>query len=145
MLGFNNMSVVIVSVVVISSGFSAIAAEHQRARQTHPHSGYASLDYGRTPRSSFDGTWNLSANTTAGSCGSYGFRVSVIHGRVVSAGVGGVSGRVTPAGSVAVTVRQTSGTVSGTGRLYGRKGTGRWVAHSPSGRCVGHWQAQRGL
>jgi len=144
MLGFN-MSVVIIGVLVISSVSSAMAAEHQRASQTQRHSGYASLDYGRTSRMNFDGTWNLSANTTAGSCGFYGFRVSVVHGRVVSPGVGGVSGRVTPAGNVAVTVHQSSGTVSGTGRLYGRSGTGRWVAHSSSGRCVGYWQAQRGF
>ena len=144
MLG-HKVSTVMFATAIISSATSALAAEHQRASHVRHHSGYASLDYGRTPRAKFDGTWNLSANTTAGSCGSYGFRVSVIHGRVVSPGVGGVSGRVTRAGSVSVTVHQSSGTVSGTGRLYGRSGTGRWVARSPSGRCVGYWQAQRGF
>jgi hypothetical protein len=135
---------VLTAALVISSASGAMAAEHQRARHAHQHSGYASLDYGRTPRTSFDGTWNLSANTTAGSCGSYGFRVAVINGRVVSAGVGGVSGRVTPGGNVSVTVRQSSGVVSGTGHLGARSGTGRWTARSTSGRCVGYWHAHRG-
>ncbi len=139
MFGFN-LSVIVVAAVVIGSASAAIASDNQRSRH---NTGYASLDY--APRAKFDGTWNLSANTTAGSCGSYGFRVSVVHGRVVSPGVGGVSGRVTPAGSVSVTVHQSSGTVSGTGRLYGRSGSGRWVARSSTGRCVGYWQAQRGF
>jgi hypothetical protein len=143
MLGFN-VSVAIVAAVVIGSASSAVAAEHQRARHVHYHDGFASLDYSRTPRTMFDGTWSLSANTVAGSCSSYGFRVNVINGRVVSPGMAGVSGRVTAAGNVSVTVRQSSGTVSGTGRLWARSGTGRWTARSPSGRCVGYWQAQRG-
>lgn len=137
-----NMSAAI-AVVLIASAGGALAAERQQARHVRHGSGFASLDY--APRTRFDGTWNLSANTTAGSCGSYGFRVSVIKGRVVSPGVGDVSGRVTSAGNVSVTVRQSSGTVSGAGRLYARSGTGRWVARSPSGRCVGYWQARRGI
>src|SRR5262245_35641474 len=137
-----NVSVAVAMAVIASAG-GALAAEHQQARHVRHGSGFASLDY--APRTRFDGTWNLSANTTAVRCGSYGFRVSVINGRVVSPGVGGVSGRVTPAGNVSVTVRQSSGTVSGAGRLSARSGTGRWVARSPSGRCVGYWQAQRGM
>src|SRR6266536_5671262 len=109
MLGLK-VSVVIVATVVVGSASGAAAAEHQRAQVRHSSSGFASLDYGRTPRTMFDGTWSLSANTTAGSCGSYGFRVNVIHGRVVSPGVAGISGRVTPAGTVSVTVRQGTGT-----------------------------------
>jgi hypothetical protein len=137
-----NTSAAITTAVIIASAGGALAAEHQRARHVRHDAGFASLDY--APRTRFDGTWSLSANTIAGSCGSYGFRVSVVKGRVVSPGVPGVSGRVTPAGNVAVTVRQSSGTVSGAGRLSARSGTGRWVARSPSGRCVGYWQAQRG-
>ncbi len=144
MLG-HKVSAVIFAAVIIGSATGAVAGEHQWARHVRHHSGYASLDYGRTPRTMFDGTWNLSANSVAGSCGSYGFRVNVINGRVVSPGVGGVSGRVTRAGNVSVTVRQSSGTVSGVGRLSARSGTGRWTARSPSGRCIGYWQAQRGF
>ncbi len=94
MLG-HKVSAVIFAAVIIGSATGAVAGEHQWARHVRHHSGYASLDYGRTPRTMFDGTWNLSANSVAGSCGSYGFRVNVINGRVVSPGVGGVSGRVT--------------------------------------------------
>ena len=143
MLG-SRLSTMIVMATLVSSTYGTLAAEHQRARHARHHTGFASLDYGRTPRTMFDGTWNLSATTTAGSCGSYGFRVSVINGRVVSPGVGGVSGRVTPAGNVSVTVRQSSGVVSGAGRLSARSGTGRWTARSASGGCVGYWQASRG-
>ena len=143
MLG-HKVSAVIFASVIISSATNALAAEQQRARHVRHHGGYASLDYG-TPRTRFDGTWNLSANTTAGSCSSYGFRVNVSNGRVVSPGVAGISGRVTPAGNVSVTVRQSSGTVSGIGHLGARSGTGRWTGRSQSGRCVGYWQAQRGL
>ncbi len=144
MLG-HKLSAAIFAAVIIGSVTGAVAAEHQRAQHVRHHGGYASLDYGGTPRTRFDGTWSLSANTLAGSCGSYGIRVNVINGRVVSPGVSGVSGRVTPAGNVSVTVRQSSGMVSGTGHLSARWGTGRWTARSASGRCVGHWQAQRGL
>ena len=125
---------------LVTSASVGLAAEHQRTRQ---HSGYAALDYGRTSRT-FDGTWNLSATTTAGSCGTYGLRVSVVHGRVVSPGVSGVSGRVTPNGNVSVTVRQSSGVVSGAGRLSRGSGSGRWTARSTTGRCIGFWQASRG-
>jgi hypothetical protein len=144
MLG-HKVSAAILAASIIVSATGAMGAERQGARDVRHHGGYASLDYGRTPRAMFDGTWNLSASTTAGSCGSYGFRVNVTNGRVVSPGVGGVSGRVTPAGNVSVTVRQSSGVVSGAGRLGARSGSGRWTARSQSGRCVGYWQAQRGL
>ncbi len=144
MLAFK-MSVVIVPAVLICSGSNAVAAEHQRTSHVRHDAGFASSGYARTARTRFDGTWSLSANTTAGSCGSYGFRVNVINGRVVSPSVAGVSGRVTPAGSVSVTVRQRNGIVSGTGRLSARWGTGRWTARSPSGRCVGYWQARSGF
>jgi hypothetical protein len=135
------VSVVIAATPIIAWAGGALAAEHQRTHHGRHDAGFASLDY--APRTRFDGTWNLSARTMAGSCGSYGFRVSVIHGRVVSSGIAGVSGRVTPSGNVSVTVRQQSGVVSGAGRLSVRSGTGRWVARSQSGRCVGYWQAQR--
>src|SRR5215471_15252096 len=137
-----HLSVAMATAVIAAAG-GALAAEHHQARHVRHGSGFASLDY--APRTSFDGTWNLSATTTAGSCGSYGFRVSVINGRVVSPGVGGVSGRVTPAGTVSVIVRQSSGAVSGTGHLSARSGAGRWVARAPSGRCVGYWHAHRGI
>src|SRR5262245_9486371 len=97
-------------------------------------------------RTRFDGTWNVTANALAGSCGTYfGFRVNVINGRIVAPGVGGVSGRVTPAGAVSVTVRQTSGVLVGTGRLNASFGSGRWTARYATGRCYGYWQARRGF
>ena len=143
MLGHKVSAIIFATVIIAASG--SMAAEHERTRHVRHHSGYASLDYGGAPRTMFDGTWNLTAQAVGGSCGSYGFRVNVINGRVVSPGVAGVSGRVTPAGRVSVTVRQGSGIVSGAGRLWARSGTGRWTARSASGRCVGYWQARRAL
>ena len=97
-------------------------------------------------RTRFDGTWNVTANALAGSCGSFfGFRVNVINGRVVAPGVGGVSGRVTPAGNVSVTVRQASGVLVAAERLSARFGSGRWTARYATGRCYGYWQARRGF
>jgi hypothetical protein len=137
-------SLVVVAALIVGSACNAAAAERQQARHVRHHAGFASLDYGRTPRV-FDGTWNLTASTAAGSCGSYGFRVNVVNGRVVSPGISGVSGRVTPAGNVSVTVRRANGVVSGAGRLSARSGAGRWTGRSASGRCAGYWQAQRGI
>jgi hypothetical protein len=95
-------------------------------------------------RTVYDGTWSVTATATAGRCGSFfRFPLAVINGRVVSSGVAGVSGRVTPAGAVSVSVRQGNGVVFGAGHLGRSWGAGRWTARSASGRCAGRWQAQR--
>jgi hypothetical protein len=92
----------------------------------------------------FDGPWSMAATTTQGSCDrSVRYRIIIIDGQVLSGDVNGVSGRVTPSGSVTVTVRRRESTVSGTGRLGASSGSGRWTAQSPSGRCLGEWQAER--
>jgi hypothetical protein len=142
MFGHRRSVPAIAAVLFFGSVCSAAAADPHTTRHRHP--GYGSLEYPRTARG-FDGSWQITANTRGGSCGpSFGFRVAVVNGRVVSSGVAGVSGRVTSGGSVSVTVRQSSGTVVGAGRLSASSGRGRWTASSPSGRCAGYWYAQRG-
>ena len=95
-------------------------------------------------RSSFDGTWSVTATTTSGSCDpSFRFPIQVEGGRVVSRDISGVSGRVSPRGIVQVTVNQGDRSVYGSGRLSRNVGAGRWVARAPSGGCTGVWQAQR--
>ena len=95
-------------------------------------------------KTTFDGRWSVTATTTQGSCDrSVRYGIVIIDGQVLSGDVSGVSGRVTPSGSVTVTVRRKGGTVSGTGRLGASSGGGRWTAQASSGRCAGEWQAQR--
>jgi hypothetical protein len=93
---------------------------------------------------SFDGRWSVVAKTETGKCDPYlGYQLVIIGGRVLSPQAGGVSGRVTPAGFVSVTIRGSGAIVVGSGRLVGGDGSGRWMAQSPSGRCTGEWQAKR--
>src|SRR5262249_61293647 len=117
-------SLVVVAALIVGSACNAAAAERQQAGHVRHHAGFASLDYGRTPRV-FDGTWNLTASTAAGSCGSYGFRVNVVNGRVVSPGISGVSGRVTPARNVSETARRGNWGAAWARRPSGRAGGGR--------------------
>ena len=95
-------------------------------------------------RQSFDGTWSVTAVTRSGNCdSSFRFPISVVGGRVVSQDFAGVSGRVTPAGGVSVTVVQGDRYVRGTGRLSGNSGGGSWTARASTGGCTGVWQAVR--
>jgi hypothetical protein len=97
-------------------------------------------------KAAFDGSWNISATTTQGSCDrSVHYQIVIIDGRVMSGDITGVSGRVTPSGSVTVTVRRKDGTAVGSGRLSGDSGAGHWTVKSPSRNCAGEWQAQRAL
>lgn len=95
-------------------------------------------------KSPFDGPWNISATTTQGSCDrSVHYRITIIDWQVKSGDITGVSGRVSPNGSVSVTVHRKDGTAVGSGRLSGDSGAGRWTVQSPSKKCAGDWQAQR--
>jgi hypothetical protein len=100
----------------------------------------------QTPSSantSFDGNWSVLATTTGGKCDPYlGYRLVIMDGRVFSREARGVSGWVTGAGRVAVTMRGTGSTITGVGRLARGAGSGRWTAQSPSGPCVGEWRAK---
>ncbi len=92
----------------------------------------------------FDGTWSVTATTTAGPCDlSFRFPIAIAGGRVFSRDIGGVSGRVTGRGSVQVSIHQGDRVAVGAGRLSGTSGSGRWNGRSASGRCAGYWQATR--
>ena len=113
-----------------------VAGARSRAARSH-----AARSYG----GNYDGVWNVVFVTTAGACGS-GLSVpfSVSGGRVSSAGGGRVSGRVNPAGAVAVDVQVGASRASGGGRLSYRSGGGSWRGVIQGQPCSGTWQASRG-
>jgi hypothetical protein len=92
----------------------------------------------------YDGIWNVVFATTRGNCSS-GYRVpfTVIGSRVSSAGGGRVSGRVSRAGAVAVSVSVGASRASGAGRLVGSYGAGSWRGIITGDYCSGTWQATR--
>jgi hypothetical protein len=93
----------------------------------------------------YDGTWNVVFATTRGNCSSgYSVPFTVIGGRVSSAGGGRVSGSVSRAGAVAVSVSVGASRASGGGRLVGSYGAGAWRGIITGDRCSGTWQATRG-
>jgi len=96
-------------------------------------------------KTAFDGPWRVTTTTAEGKCDRVlHYRIIIIDGRVMSGDIRGVSGRVTPSGSVTVTVSRKEGTALGSGRLGANSGSGRWkVRSSTSGDCAGDWQAER--
>jgi len=98
----------------------------------------------------FDGTWSVLIITQSGDCDrAYRYPVRIANGRVVynpDPGFGGsftISGGVSPAGAVRVSVRRGNQAANGTGRLSGNSGGGTWRGSSPSQRCSGSWTAER--
>ena len=92
----------------------------------------------------YDGVWTTTFATTRGNCSSgYSVPFTVAGGRVLSAGGGRVSGRVSPSGSVAVAVSVGASHASGGGQLVGNVGSGRWSGIITGDRCSGIWQATR--
>jgi hypothetical protein len=94
----------------------------------------------------FDGDWSVVIQTSGGACpSSIRYPVAISHGIVTNAGQSqaAVSGRVTPSGTVRVTVQSGGAWASGSGRLGTTTGTGVWRGQSSSGACAGTWQAER--
>jgi hypothetical protein len=107
--------------------------------------GIASPTFARSS-SSYDGDWSVVIQTRGGACTStLRYPIAISHGVVTNAGEGqaSVSGRVTPAGTVTVTVQSGGAWASGSGRLGMTSGTGVWRGQGSSGSCVGTWQAER--
>ena len=96
-------------------------------------------------RGAYDGTWNVVFITRSGNCSSNNsFPFAVSRGRVFSAGGGKVTGGVSSAGVVAVSVSVGLSAASGRGRLVGNSGAGWWRGIITGDRCSGSWQATRG-
>ncbi len=96
-------------------------------------------------RAGFDGVWTVTFATRAGNCsGAYSVPFMVRGTRVSSAGGGKVTGGVSRAGAVAVTISVGASVANGTGRLAGNSGVGNWSGIITGDRCSGIWQATRG-
>jgi hypothetical protein len=73
------------------------------------------------------------------------YPVAITNGVVTNAGESpvAVSGRVTPVGSVRVTVSAGGSSANGTGHLSTTSGGGVWRGQGTTGVCMGTWQASR--
>ena len=91
-----------------------------------------------------NGTWAVELVTDSGLCSAhYSYSVAIRDGAVrpLSASGAQVSGRVSPDGTVGITVAGAGGSGTGTGRLNGTHGSGTWAVSS---LCSGRWTARRG-
>jgi hypothetical protein len=86
----------------------------------------------------YDGLWNVTVLTKAGSCEpSSRYPLLVKDGRV--SGSAEVSGSVGSAGLVKVSIRGAYAN----GQLVGNGGSGRWNGASGGIACSGRWEASR--
>lgn len=97
-------------------------------------------------RSIYDGGWSVVIATQSGNCDRetrLGMHIS--NGDVVYDGGGdaNLQGRVSPNGSVWVSVSSSGQRANGQGRLSRNVGTGTWRGEGSAGICAGIWQAQR--
>jgi hypothetical protein len=109
--------------------------------------GFASLAMtAPAPAATQDGNWSVSVITEQGTCDrGYRYDVSISNGRVNYTGDAAIdlSGTVTPAGAVKVSISKGSQRAEGTGRLSGAAGNGTWRGQSSGGDCTGRWDAER--
>ena len=86
----------------------------------------------------YDGTWNVTIETKAGSCDpTTRYAVTVLDGKV--AGPANVTGSVTRSGGVRVSM----GPAYAIGQLEGNAGSGKWNAASGGVPCSGRWEASK--
>jgi hypothetical protein len=107
--------------------------------------GIGSPTFARSGRS-FDGVWSVVIETRGGACpATLRYPVTITRGTVTDADgtSAAVSGHVTPAGTVRVTVKSGGSWASGSGHLGTTSGTGVWRGQGTNGSCLGTWQAER--
>ena len=93
-----------------------------------------------------DGSWSVLIITEKGDCDpAYRYAVSVADGKVRYQGDTAVnmSGTITPAGAVKVSIRLGDKGANGTGRLSGNTGSGTWRGTGPNASCAGRWEAEK--
>jgi hypothetical protein len=99
-----------------------------------------------TASAAFDGRWSIVIGTRSGPCDpQYRFGVRIINGNITYEGGGAANaqGRVSPNGTVAVSVSSGPQSANGQGRLSRDYGTSTWRGQGPGGVCSGAWQAWR--
>ena len=91
--------------------------------------------FAQTP---YDGVWNVTILTRAGSCEpSARYPLTVTDGKV--SGAADVSGSIGHEGIVKVSIRGAYAN----GRLNGSSGSGKWNGASGGIACSGRWEASR--
>ena len=102
-------------------------------------------DAGKYVRSPYDGLWSVSIYTQNGPCDpSYRYPARIVGSQVLQADNSfdyQISGVVTRAGGISVTVRRGNQSATGYGRLSRTQGTGWW--RTAGGQCSGVWNAVR--
>ena len=92
----------------------------------------------------YDGYWNVSIVTQAGSCDpTYSVAVQVADGRLNGAN-GALIGFVSANGAVSVQMGGGERRGTASGRLKGTTGSGRWSGTAAGASCRGRWTATRG-
>lgn len=105
----------------------------------------AALAASATPNAAaprYDGMWSVSIVTEKGDCDrGYRYPIRIANGLLVNGGSDPftISGKVTPAGAITVTVSHSGKSATGSGRLAGDSGEGHWRG----GSCSGTWTAER--
>jgi len=97
-------------------------------------------------RNAFDGDWSVVIMTENGACDpSLRYGVQISNGEVLNNGGGAVDiqGRVTPSGTVRVSLQSGGQWATGSGRLNLARGGGVWQGQGSAGACSGTWIAQR--
>ncbi|ABD87251.1 hypothetical protein [Rhodopseudomonas palustris] len=90
-------------------------------------------------QSPFDGVWNVTVVTNAGSCEpKLSYPVVVADGRVT--GSPDITGSIGRAGNVRVSIRGAYAN----GQLNGSAGSGKWNSAAAGMPCSGRWEASRG-
>jgi hypothetical protein len=93
-----------------------------------------------------DGNWTVLIITEKGDCDqAYRYPVGIANGQVRYTGDASVkmSGTVSPAGAVKVSLRLGDKGADGTGNLSGSTGAGRWQGAGGGTSCSGRWEAER--
>jgi hypothetical protein len=86
----------------------------------------------------YDGVWNVTIQTRAGSCDpTASYAVTVADGKV--SGPANVSGTVGRPGNVRVSI----GAAYANGQLGGNAGSGKWNGASGGIPCSGRWEASK--
>ena len=97
----------------------------------------------------YDGSWNMTAVTTRGHCGTIPIGMGVSGGRIY--GTGGsfafysirLGGRVSGSGSASIRAVAGPRVARGNGRFTRTSARGTWNGRGPSGLCSGYWTATR--